>query len=105
MESCQFVARRSPWGRLGSELDMGNSLSRMRGRSHRCIHMSKVLCALLLLTMIPQSFGSRALWEAPSTGTCGVGDYPTPDLSRRESESRSTPEESVQFGPDGAPFP
>ena len=52
-----------------------------------------------------QGFGSRALWRAPSTGACGVGDYPTPDLSRRESASRSAPEKSVQFGPDGAPFP
>ena len=55
--------------------------------------------------MIPQSFGSRALWRAPSTGACGVGDYPTPDLSRRESASRYTSEKSKQFGPDGAPFP
>ena len=41
-----------------------------------------------------QGFGSRALWGAPSTGACGVGDYPTPDLSRRESRSRSAPEKS-----------
>ena len=31
VESCQFVARRSPRGRLGSELDMGSRLRRMRG--------------------------------------------------------------------------
>ena len=28
--------------------------------------------------MIPQSFGSRALWRAPSTSACGIGDHPTP---------------------------
>ena len=56
-------------------------------------------------TMIPQSFRSRALWGAPSTSACGVGDYPTPDLSKRESGSRSASEKSKQFGPDGAPFP
>ena len=105
METCQFVVLRSPWGRLGSLLDVRKRLHRTRGGFHRCIHISKVLCALLLWTMIPQSFGSRALWGAPSTGACGVGDYPTPDLSRRESRSRSASEKSVQFGPDGAPFP
>jgi len=31
VESCQSVARRSPWARLGSELDVGNRLRRMRG--------------------------------------------------------------------------
>ena len=35
VESCQFVVLRSPRGRLGSELDMGSRLRRMRGRSHR----------------------------------------------------------------------
>ena len=51
----------------------------------------------------PPSFRSRALWRAPSTTACGVRDYPTPDLSQRESESRSTSEKSKEFGPDGAP--
>ena len=104
-ESCRFVVLRSLGGRFGvgtrhvqsptpharplPSVDIyGNSLSQT---SH--------------LPMICQSFGSRALWGAPSTGACGVGDYPTPDLSRRESASRSTSEKSVQFGPDGAPFP
>ena len=105
VESCRFVVLRSPWGRLGSLLDVRKRLHRTRGGFHRCIHISKVLCALLLWTMICQRFRSRALWGAPSTGACGVGDYPTPDLSRRESASRSTSEKSVQFGPDGAPFP
>ena len=31
VESCRFVVLRSPWGRLGSELDMGSRLRRMRG--------------------------------------------------------------------------
>ena len=105
MESCRFVVLRSPRGRLGSELDMGCRLHRMRGRSHRYIHISKVLCALLLWTMIPQSFRSRALWRAPSAAAWGLGDHPTSDLSQRESEGRSTSEKSKQFGPDGAPFP
>ena len=34
VESCQFVARRSSWARLGSLLDVGNRLPRMRGHSH-----------------------------------------------------------------------
>ena len=38
-------------------------------------------------------------------GVCGTGDYPLPDLPRETARSRSAPEESVQFGPDGAPFP
>ena len=105
METCQFVVLRSPWGRLGSLLDVRKRLHRTRGGFHRCIHISKVLCALLLWTMICQRFRSRALWGAPSTGACGVGDYPTPDLSQRAPASRSAPEKTVQFGPDGASFP
>ena len=52
VESCQFVVLRSPWGRLGSLLDVRKRLHRTRGGFHRCIHISKVLCALLLWTMI-----------------------------------------------------
>ena len=40
VEICQFVVLRSPRGRLGSELDMGSRLRRMRGRFHRWIHIS-----------------------------------------------------------------
>ena len=40
METCRFVALRSPWGRFGSDIDMGNRLPRVRGRSHRWIHIS-----------------------------------------------------------------
>ena len=35
VETCQFVVLRSPWGRLGSVLDVRNRLHRMRGRFHR----------------------------------------------------------------------
>ena len=49
--------------------------------------------------------GLQSSLRTPRIGACGVGDYPTPDLSRRASEGRSAPEKSVQFGPDGAPFP
>jgi hypothetical protein len=56
---------------------LGNSLSQTSGHSP-----------------IPPSFGSRALWGTPSAGACGVGDHPTPDLSRRASESRSASEKS-----------
>ena len=52
------------------------------------------VCALLLWTMICQGFRSGALWGAPSTAACGLGDRPTPDLSRRKSRSRSTYEKS-----------
>ena len=40
VETCQSVALRSPGGRIGSVLDMGSRLHRMRGRFHRCIHVS-----------------------------------------------------------------
>ena len=86
---CQSLPKRSPWGRLGSLLDVSKRLHRTRGGFHRCIHISKVLCALLLWTMICQRFRSRALWRAPRTGACGLGDYPTLDLSQRAFASRS----------------
>ena len=35
VETCRFMAPRSPWGRLGSVQDVGNHLRRMRGRFHR----------------------------------------------------------------------
>ena len=40
VESCQFVALRSPWGRLGSVLYTCNRLRRKRGRFDRWIHIS-----------------------------------------------------------------
>ena len=61
VESCRFVTRRSPGGRFRSVVDVGKRLHRTRGGFHRCIHISKVLCALALWTMICQRFRSRAL--------------------------------------------
>ena len=40
VESCQFVALRSPWGRVGSVLYTCNRLRRKRGRFDRWIHIS-----------------------------------------------------------------
>ena len=39
VESCQYVVLRSPWGRLGSVLDVCNRLRRIRGRFHRWVHI------------------------------------------------------------------
>ena len=63
MATCRFVAPRSPWSRLGSELDVRKRLHRTRGGFHRCIHISKVLCALLLWTMILQKFSIQSSLE------------------------------------------
>ena len=49
--------------------------------------------------------GSRGALGYCIDGVCGLGDYPQPDLPRETSRSRSAPEKSVQFGPDGASFP
>ena len=37
-------------------------------------------------------------WIAHSASVCGLGDYRTPDLSQRESESRSVPTKSFYLG-------
>ena len=39
VESCRFVVPRSLGGRLGSELDMGSRLRRMRGRFDQWIQI------------------------------------------------------------------
>ena len=49
--------------------------------------------------------GSRRALDCRIDGVCGTGDYPLPDLPRETSRSRYAAEKSVQFGPDGAPFP
>ena len=54
--------------------------------------------------MIPQSFGSRALWRAPSTGACGVGDYP-PQTYPRGSPRAELPPKKVCNLDLMAPFP
>ena len=43
VESCQFVARRSPRGRLGSVLDMDSRLRRMRGHFSLQIHLPRCI--------------------------------------------------------------
>ena len=43
VESCRFVVLSSPRGRLGSELDMGSRLRRMRGRFPLEIHLPKCI--------------------------------------------------------------
>ena len=42
MESCRFVALRSPWGRSGSVLVTCKRLRRVRGRFHQEIHISNL---------------------------------------------------------------
>jgi len=49
--------------------------------------------------------GSPRALDCRIDGVCGAGDYPLPDLTQSEPESRSAPEKSVQFGPDGTPSP
>ena len=39
VESCRFVVPEVSWGRLGSEIDMGSRLRRMRGRFDQWIHI------------------------------------------------------------------
>ena len=91
VKACRFVARRSPGGphRVGIRHvqaptaharalpSMANSLSQPSGWSPS-----------------PPSLGSRALWRAPRTGACGIGDHPTPDLSQSTTASRSASEKS-----------
>ena len=43
VESCRFVVLRSPRGRLGSILDVGNRLRRMRGRFPLQIHLPRCI--------------------------------------------------------------
>ena len=80
VESCQFVVLRSPRGRLGSSRDMCNRLRRMRGRFHRCIHISKVLCALLLWTMICQRGPSAPVPLIVDENWAGVDIMYHPDI-------------------------
>ena len=113
--------RRRHGGRVGGILSIRGSEVSPRPPMVVCIHVQSPtprawplpsvytygdsLSQASRLPMICQRFRSRALWRAPRIGACGVGDYPTPDLSRSKPGSRSAPEKSVQFGPDRAPFP
>ena len=49
--------------------------------------------------------GSPGARDCRVDNVCGTADYPLPDLTQSKPESRSAPEKSVQFGPDGAPSP
>ena len=105
VKSCRFVVLRSP----GSRSRVGTIHVQSRTPHARPLPSVDIygnsLGQTSHLPMIPQSFRPRALWRAPSAAACGLRDHPTPDLSQRESGSRSASEKSVQFGPDGAPFP
>ena len=103
VESCQSVALRSPWGRLGSVLYTCKRLHRTRRRFQHISANSLSSAAHKTMNYLANGFQSSR--RAPRIGACGTGDYPPPDLPRETSRSRSAPEKSVQFGPDGAPFP
>jgi hypothetical protein len=105
MEFCRFVVLRSLGGRSGvGKIHVQSPTPHARALSARDtsakMHLKPFVCSMKC-----QGFGSRALWRAPSTAACGVSDYPTPDLPRETSKSRSTSEKSKEFGPDGAPSP
>ena len=57
------------------------------------------LLAMVCFQGSPRALGRRI------DGVCGAGAYPLPDLPQEASERQSATEKSVQFGPDGAPFP
>ena len=94
VESCRFVVLRSPRGRVGSELDMGSRLRRMRERFHRWIPMRTGAQLPTCLHHDPPKFSIQSSRGVPRTGACGVSDYPTPDLSQSESGRRSASENS-----------
>ena len=80
MKSCRIVVRRSPWGRLGSLLDVRKRLHRTRGGFHRCIHISKVLCALLLWTICDFTYDFRL--DSLGVGFPQAGPSPKPRNGR-----------------------
>jgi hypothetical protein len=100
VESCQSLPKRSLWSCLGPLLVVCNRLQRMRpGSGHNRPILSSNISSL-------RPTKPRITWQwlpeprrAPRIGACGVGDYPTPGPSPRESASRSTFEKSKQFGP------
>ena len=95
MESCRFVVLRSPRGRLGSELDMGSRLRRMRGRFDQWIQIKTGPQQCADNYHDPPKFSIQSSLGAPRTGAGALGDYPTSDLTQRESESQSAPEKRV----------
>ena len=54
VETCRFVARRSPGGRFWSVVDVGKRLHRTRGGFHRCIHMQGPLRSIALDHDLPK---------------------------------------------------
>ena len=94
VESYHIVVLRSPRGRLGSVLYTCNRLQRMRGRFHRWIHISTGPQPDIGLEHKSDNFSIQSSLESTKHRACGVGDYPTPDLSQRASGSRSTSEKS-----------
>jgi len=65
MESCRFVVLRSPRGRLGSELDIGSRLRRMRGRFHRHRDISTGAQQCADLYHDPPKFWIQSSLESP----------------------------------------
>ena len=57
------------------------------------------LLAMVCFQGSPRALGRRI------DGVCGAGGYPLPDLPSEATRSRSGTTKTVQFGPDGAPFP
>ena len=75
MESCQFVALRSPRGRLGSELDMGSRLRRMRGRFDEWI---QIKTGPQQLSHDPPKFWIQSSLESPKYGRMRRQRLPDP---------------------------
>ena len=105
VESCRFVVLRSPWGRFW----VGRGRVQSPTPHARALPSTDTSAKMHLKPDVSstkcQRFRSRAFWGAPSTSACGVGDYPTSDLSQRASARRSTSEKSKQFGPRRRPVP
>ena len=90
---------------LGSPRVVLYTVSRLHRMRRRFQHISaNSLSSAAHKTMNSLALASRALGRRID-GVCGTGDHSLPDLPREASRSRSAPEKSVQFGPDGAPFP
>ena len=56
VESCQFVAQKSPRGRLGSLLDMCNRLRRLRRRFQSKIHLPRCFALYLYWPWFAKDF-------------------------------------------------
>ena len=65
VESYQFVALRSPRGRLGSELDTFNRLRRMCRRFQRQVHLAKMHLSTFRSAMVCQKFWIQSSLESP----------------------------------------